>query len=138
MLDALNQLDDKDHGRLLGWLPEHPFKGALKLIVSTLPGDTMEVMEKRAWPTLQIQPLTRVATILNNLGSLLKNINRLAEAEQLMKRSVEILIIFTRTTGQQHPHLKISVKNYIKLLQTIGRSKVQIETQLKKMGLEFF
>jgi len=55
--DALNQLEDKDHGRLLGWLPEHPFNGSLRFIASTLPGDTMEAIEKREWSTLKIKPL---------------------------------------------------------------------------------
>lgn len=58
ILDALNQLDDTDHARLLGWLPEHPFTGALRLIVSTLPGETLDTIEKRNWQTLDIQPLS--------------------------------------------------------------------------------
>ena len=58
VMDALNQLEDKDHGRLLGWLPEQPFTGALRLITSTLPGETQEVLEKRKWQTLSIKPLT--------------------------------------------------------------------------------
>lgn len=58
VVDALNQLEDKDHGRLLSWLPEHPFKGALRLIASTLPGDTLVAIGKRAWSALGIQPLT--------------------------------------------------------------------------------
>ena len=41
ILDALNQLEEADHARLLGWLPAHPFTGPLRLIVSTLPGDTL-------------------------------------------------------------------------------------------------
>jgi len=57
ILDALNQLDDTDHARLLGWLPEDSFTGALRLIVSTLPGDTMEALKKRNHQTLQIKPL---------------------------------------------------------------------------------
>ena len=57
VMDALNQLEDKDRGRLLGWLPIHHFTGAIRLIVSTLPGDTFEVLKKRALPTLRIQPL---------------------------------------------------------------------------------
>ena len=40
VLDALNQLEDRDHGRQLGWLPSHPFRGPLRLVVSTLPGET--------------------------------------------------------------------------------------------------
>ena len=30
VLDALNQLEDQDHARLLGWLPSHPFTGPLR------------------------------------------------------------------------------------------------------------
>jgi len=59
VIDALNQLEDKDRGRLLGWLPAYPFTGALRLIVSTLPGDTLEILGKRDWPTHQIQPFTK-------------------------------------------------------------------------------
>lgn len=58
VLDALNQLEDTDHSRLLGWLPAHPFTGPLRLIVSALPGDTLAAVEQRDWPSLQVQPLT--------------------------------------------------------------------------------
>ncbi|MBK6965759.1 MAG: DUF4062 domain-containing protein [Bacteroidales bacterium] len=34
ILDALNQLEDKDHSRVLGWLPTEPFNSNLKLITS--------------------------------------------------------------------------------------------------------
>jgi len=53
-------LEEHDHGRLLAWLPEHSFTGALRLIVSTLPGDTLEAIKKREWATYIIQPLTAV------------------------------------------------------------------------------
>jgi len=58
ILDALNQLDDHDHGRILGWLPEHPFTGALRLMVSTLPGETLDVLHKREWTTKIVEQLT--------------------------------------------------------------------------------
>ncbi|MEW6366949.1 MAG: tetratricopeptide repeat protein [Acidobacteriota bacterium] len=63
VLDALNQLDDQDHARLLGWLPEHPFSGPLRLVVSTLPGksgedDPLSAIRKRGWQELHIEPLT--------------------------------------------------------------------------------
>ena len=63
VLDALNQLDDHDHARLLGWLPEHPFSGPLRLVVSTLPGpsgtdDPLEAIRQRRWQELRVQPLT--------------------------------------------------------------------------------
>ncbi len=63
VLDALNQLDEQDHARLLGWLPEHPFAGPLRLIASTLPGrpgsdDPLAAARKRAWRELRVEPLT--------------------------------------------------------------------------------
>ena len=58
VLDALNQLEEHDHARLLGWLPEHPFTGGLRLVVSTLPGEAMEAVKQRGWETLRVEPLT--------------------------------------------------------------------------------
>lgn len=59
ILDALNQLDDTDHGRILGWLPKDSFSGALHLITSTLPEDTLETIEKLNWQAISIQPLSK-------------------------------------------------------------------------------
>jgi nephrocystin-3 len=58
LLDALNQLEDDDHARALGWLPSHPFTGPLRLIASILPGDTHNALEKRQWASLRVEPLT--------------------------------------------------------------------------------
>ena len=63
VLDALNQLDDHDHARLLGWLPEQSFTGPLRLIVSTLPGtsgtdDPLAAVRARKWRELRVEPLT--------------------------------------------------------------------------------
>jgi tetratricopeptide (TPR) repeat protein len=58
VLDALNRLEDREGARSLDWLPSHPFAGSLRLIVSTLPGDTLEAIEKRGWGSLRVQPLT--------------------------------------------------------------------------------
>jgi tetratricopeptide (TPR) repeat protein len=63
VLDALNQLDESEHARLLGWLPEHPFSGPLRLVVSTLPGtvgsdDPLQAIRERGWQELRVQPLT--------------------------------------------------------------------------------
>ena len=58
VLDALNQLEDHDRARLLSWLPAHPFTGGLRLMVSTLPGDTMEAVAQRGWESLRVEPLT--------------------------------------------------------------------------------
>lgn len=63
VLDALNQLEDHDHARLLGWLPDHPFTGVLRLIASTLPGtcrtdDPVDAIRRRRWRELRVEPLT--------------------------------------------------------------------------------
>jgi len=59
VLDALNQLNERDHARTLGWLPPHPFKGPLRLIVSTLPGDTLQAVKQRGWESLHVEPLAQ-------------------------------------------------------------------------------
>ena len=58
VLDALNQMEDRDQAQSLGWLPVHPFTGPLRLVVSTLPGDTLKAVEHRQWQSLRVQPLT--------------------------------------------------------------------------------
>jgi tetratricopeptide (TPR) repeat protein len=70
VLDALNQLEEHDHARLLGWLPDHPFTGGLRFIVSTLPvkppaddpekvvDDPLQVVTQRGWETLRVESLT--------------------------------------------------------------------------------
>ena len=57
MFDALNQLEDRGRGRLLAWLP-HRLPGDLRLVVSTLPGDTLNALQPRSWPELTVEPLT--------------------------------------------------------------------------------
>ncbi len=58
VLDALNQIEDQDHARLLGWVPDYPLSGALRLMVSTLPGETLDAVNKRGWETLTVSPLS--------------------------------------------------------------------------------
>ncbi|MFZ4455969.1 MAG: tetratricopeptide repeat protein [Bacteroidales bacterium] len=58
IMDALNQLEDTDHAHVLGWLPVDAFRENLRLIVSTLPGDILEVLEKKELTTLLVKPLT--------------------------------------------------------------------------------
>jgi nephrocystin-3 len=57
ILDALNQLEDIENSRLLSWLPSEPFRGALRLIVSTLPGKALESISNRHWDFREIKPL---------------------------------------------------------------------------------
>jgi len=58
VLDGLNQLEDRDQARDLGWLPRELPPG-VRLIVSTLPGAPLDEIDRRAWPKLEVALLTR-------------------------------------------------------------------------------
>ena len=57
VIDALNQLADRDNAPDLRWLPEH-FPENVRLIVSTLPGRSMDAVERRGWKKMPVKPLT--------------------------------------------------------------------------------
>ncbi|MFQ5644525.1 MAG: tetratricopeptide repeat protein, partial [Thiogranum sp.] len=56
ILDALNQLGDRDQARDLVWMPPE-IPENIRLVVSTLPGRVLEGLERRSWPSLQVEPL---------------------------------------------------------------------------------
>jgi tetratricopeptide (TPR) repeat protein len=56
ILDALNQLDDKNSAPDLVWLPPE-IPSRIRLIVSTLPGRSLDALKKRHCSTLRLQPL---------------------------------------------------------------------------------
>ena len=58
ILDALNQLEDREGALDLVWLPPFIPKN-IRIILSTLPGKPLEDLKKRQWPALAIQPLTK-------------------------------------------------------------------------------
>ena len=56
VLDALNQLEDRDGALDLLWLP--PFIPAnVRLFISTLPGRPLDEIKKRDWPTIKVELL---------------------------------------------------------------------------------
>lgn len=57
ILDALNQLEDREGALDLVWLPPS-IPENIRLILSTLPGSPLDDLKKRQWPTLNIQPLS--------------------------------------------------------------------------------
>ncbi|MDQ2974881.1 MAG: DUF4062 domain-containing protein [Acidobacteriota bacterium] len=56
ILDALNQLEDRDGAPDLVWLPQE-IPSNIRLIVSTLPGRPLDDLKKRGWPSLEVKPL---------------------------------------------------------------------------------
>ncbi|HKI18012.1 MAG TPA: tetratricopeptide repeat protein, partial [Isosphaeraceae bacterium] len=92
----------------------------------------------------RVQPLVQydpdhpdVARDLNNLAELLRATNRLAEAEPLLRRAVEILLKFTHATGHEHPHFEGATNNYTGLLAAMGLSNAQIDARLYEFGRSF-
>ena len=75
-----------------------------------------------------------VATDLNNLAQLLKDTNRLAEAEPLMRRAVEIFSKFGETTGHEHPHMQTAIGNYRRLLEAMKLPEDEIERRIAESG----
>lgn len=53
VLDALNQLADDGAARQLGWLP-FVFPTNFRVLVSSLPGESLDVLRKRGWPELTV------------------------------------------------------------------------------------
>lgn len=57
VLDALNQLEDRDGAPDLVWLPP-VLPENVRFIVSTLPGRSLDEIQKRHWPTLKVELLS--------------------------------------------------------------------------------
>jgi nephrocystin-3 len=56
VIDAVNQLEDKDNALDLTWLPEFIPSG-VRLAVSTLPGRSLDEVKKRNWPQMKVELL---------------------------------------------------------------------------------
>ncbi|MDR4468946.1 MAG: tetratricopeptide repeat protein [Nitrospira sp.] len=121
ILDALNQLEDREHARLLGWLPAHSFAGPLRLITSTLPGEPLQTAQSRGWTSLKVAPLTTeergrmIAAYLKRVGKTLddRRIAWLASAPQTANPLyLKILLDDLRVTGT-HARLDERVREYL-------------------------
>ena len=56
VVDALNQLDDREGALDLAWLPQQ-IPANVRLVLSSLPGRPLDEAAKRRWPTMPIGPL---------------------------------------------------------------------------------
>jgi nephrocystin-3 len=133
ILDALNQLEDKDYAHILGWLPTEPFRDNLRLIVSTLPGDTLEAIEKRGIEIKKVEPLTSdekkkmTVDYLKRYGKTLdtKFIDRLAKTDATSNPLyLKILLDELRVTGtfdnlEKRLNDYLSAKDIPSLLQKV-------------------
>ena len=56
VMDALNQLEDRDGAPDLVWLPP-VMPPNMRVIISSLPGRALDECKKRGWPELRVEPL---------------------------------------------------------------------------------
>ncbi|MEM7014772.1 MAG: tetratricopeptide repeat protein [Verrucomicrobiota bacterium] len=71
-----------------------------------------------------------VAIRLNNLAQLLKATNRMDQAEEPMQRALAILV---RSLGAEHPNSKTVARNFIGLLQELGRDEAEIVEEIRQL-----
>jgi nephrocystin-3 len=121
ILDALNQLEERDHAQALGWLPSEPFRGNLRLIVSSLPGEALVALERRQWQTMRIQALTSnecgrmIADYLGRFGKVLDKprLERLSKATASANPLyLKVLLDELRVTGT-HEFLDERLNDYL-------------------------
>jgi len=53
VLDGINQLSEDNGSRQLGWLPL-VFPTNFRVLISSLPGESLDAMRKRRWPELEV------------------------------------------------------------------------------------
>ena len=71
---------------------------------------------------------------MHNLALLLIETNRLAEAEPLMRRAVEILLRFNAATTCEHPEQRKYVANYGMLLKLTGLSSQAVQNRMYEVA----
>ena len=74
---------------------------------------------------------------LNNLAALLSAVNRLDDAESLMRLMLRISFCANASTGHEHHFLKTAVRNYAALLAEMGRCTPQILGRLNELARPF-
>jgi hypothetical protein len=68
--------------------------------------------------------------LADNLAHLFQATNRLAEAEPLTRRALDIVLEFERRNGYEHPHQATFSKNYEAILRELGKSDAEIEAAM--------
>lgn len=58
IVDAIDQLEDRDGARELAWLPV-TFPSRVKLVISTLPGPPLDAARRRHWPAIEMISLDK-------------------------------------------------------------------------------
>ncbi len=96
VIDALNQMEEASQN--LAWLPEH-LPERVVIVVSATEGAALEAMRDRAWPELEVRPLTldqRRAVVERYLEQFGKRFD-IGQLERISHRSVSANPLYLRT-----------------------------------------
>lgn len=127
ILDALNQLEDRDGAPDLVWLPPS-IPPNIRLILSTLPGRPLEDLVRRGWPTMQIELLDvdeRKQLILAYLGQYAKQLSK-SRAERIASAAQTANPLYLRALLEElrvfgiHEELDSRIEHYLSA-QTVVR-----------------
>lgn len=83
MIDALDQLTDRENAHDLGWLPDR-FPNHVRVALSTLPGRTLKAVEERGWPAFPVEPMTKEESV-TFAGNYLSQYGKCLSAAQVEK-----------------------------------------------------
>jgi nephrocystin-3 len=83
VLDGLNQLVDSDGAPDLVWLPAE-MPANIRLVVSTLPGRSLDEIQRRNWPSMEVAPL-RAPERKKLIGDYLAQYTKKLDAQQIAK-----------------------------------------------------
>jgi tetratricopeptide (TPR) repeat protein len=120
VLDAINQLEDRDGAPDLVWLPP-VMPENVRLIVSTLPGRALDEITKRKWPVFKVEPLTvderkeLIRQFLKHYSRTLspKRVDRIANAPQSANPLyLRVLLDELRLFGE-HERLEERISYYL-------------------------
>lgn len=122
VLDAVNQLDDRDHARRLAWLPRHVLGGPFRVFASSVPTQLIsDVLERNGWNRHTIEPLNveereqLIAGYLLRFGKRLdpRRVRRLASANAAVNPLyLKIVLDELRVTGT-HEQLDVRLDDYL-------------------------
>jgi hypothetical protein len=132
--EAFDHRDSDDAEAALGW-----FWQRQKVFDDAARHGLLEPLYRRALALAEERlgaGHAETATAINNLAVLLWSTNRPAEAEPLFRRTVLIVLAFTRDTGHEHPHLRTAFANYRGLLLAQTEDPAEITPRLASLGPE--
>lgn len=134
VVDAVDQLEDRDGALELAWLPL-TLPSRVKVVLSTLSGPTLEASRRRQWPLLEMRPLDkrRKKKLVNEwLSRFSKRLND-RDLRRLVDAPQTALPLFLRTVLEEmrligtHDSLDACLTRYLRASDTSQLFEIVLE-----------